>query len=608
MITRTSFAVAAFADVLVSCLLLFLGKPLALSQSAGFGVGVLLLALMTPRPARTAPVSMLGEYVGYVAVLLLALVLRSGLLALLLGRIGLGVQLALVLAAPAGLAVLRWYLTQLLAAETDEQRFRIFALGFVSFAFALRLVYAGCVELLPEETYYWNYSQHLDIGYLDHPPMVAWLTHVAVLTFGQNEFAVRAAPLFCGLLTTFFVQRLTRTLFGETAALGAMMLVQGLPFFFLAGMILTPDSPLTASWAAALYFLERALVAQRARAFWYAGLSLGAGLLSKYSILMLGAAAALFMLFDRTARQWWRRPIPYAAALLAFAIFAPVIVWNMQHDFASFAFQTSRRLAEAARFSLHKLIASVLVLITPTGVFALFRLLSARHDASGETARARHFLWAAVGLPLAVFFFFSLRHEVKLDWTGAPWVAALPLIALGMRERRALRRAWVVTVTLVLALIATGLLHLAVGIPGVPYSAKMELLPVGWRDLTARVLALSDEYHETHGETPVIVGLDRYAIASEVSFYGLLQGRRHLEVTSDHLFGGVGLMYERWTPAQQFEHRTLLLVSQKASDLSDAALNGHAESLGPLLPIEVRGNGRLIATVYSRFAFNYRAK
>jgi len=32
----------------------------------------------------------------------------------------------------------------------------------------LRLVYGGWVELMPEETYYWNYARHLDIGYLDH--------------------------------------------------------------------------------------------------------------------------------------------------------------------------------------------------------------------------------------------------------------------------------------------------------------------------------------------------------------------------------------------------------------------------------------------------------
>ena len=43
-------------------------------------------------------------------------------------------------------------------------------------------------------------------------------------------------------------------------------------------------------------------------------------------------------------------------------------------------------------------------------------------------------LQLAVLVPLAVFVLFSLRHEVKLDWTGAPWLAALPLIAGGLAD------------------------------------------------------------------------------------------------------------------------------------------------------------------------------
>ena len=49
--------------------------------------------------------------------------------------------------------------------------------------------------MMPEETYYWNYARHLSFGYLDHPPMVAWLIRAATAVFGQNEFGVRAGAL-----------------------------------------------------------------------------------------------------------------------------------------------------------------------------------------------------------------------------------------------------------------------------------------------------------------------------------------------------------------------------------------------------------------------------
>jgi len=143
------------------------------------------------------------------------------------------------------------------------------------------------------------------------------------------------------------------------------------------------------------------------------------------------------MTLDPTARRWLRRWEPYAAVCIAAAVFAPVLVWNAQHDWASFAFQTSRRLAEAPRFSLHRLVAAALVLLTPTGLLAAGAALAGGPPVQGSmssddsAARARRYLRVAVLVPLSVFAAFSLRHEVKLDWTGAPWAAALPLMAFG---------------------------------------------------------------------------------------------------------------------------------------------------------------------------------
>src|SRR6202022_5208006 len=98
------------------------------------------------------------------------------------------------------------------------------------------------------------------------------------------------------------------------AALAAVALAQVLPFFFLSGRLMTPDAPLTAAWAASLYYLERALVAGRSSAWWRAGFSLGIGALSKYSIGLLVPVTLGFMLWDRDSRRWWRRWEPYVAA------------------------------------------------------------------------------------------------------------------------------------------------------------------------------------------------------------------------------------------------------------------------------------------------------
>jgi dolichol-phosphate mannosyltransferase len=124
----------------------------------------------------------------------------------------------------------------------------------VGLAVVLKLIYAGRVELMPEEAYYWNYAQHLDIGYLDHPPMIGWLIAAGTAAFGDNPFGVRIGALCCGAIASVFIYRLTRDMFGETSGLVAVVLAQTLPFFFLTGILMTPDAPLTAAWAGRFTF------------------------------------------------------------------------------------------------------------------------------------------------------------------------------------------------------------------------------------------------------------------------------------------------------------------------------------------------------------------
>jgi dolichol-phosphate mannosyltransferase len=395
------------------------------------------------------------------------------------------------------------------------------------------------------------------------------------------------------------------------------VLAQLLPFFFLSGLLMTPDAPLTAAWAASLYYLERALVAGRSDAWWRAGLALGLGAISKYSIALLVPVTLVFMIWDRKSRRWWSRWEPYAAALVALAVFSPVIVWNAQHEWASFAFQTSRRLAEVPRFSLHKLLASALVLITPTGVTAVAAALlgpKPAPDAGGDAPRRQLFVNTAILVPLAVFAAFSLRHEVKLDWTGAPWVAALPLMAAGMifagrlsGLRAWIRAAWMPTLVTMLLIYGVGLQYLVLGLPGLGYSPHIELVPVGWPDLSGRILEIAAAIRRETGGDPVIVGMDRYAIASELAFYGAERTKTALPISSTHLFGGNGLMFERWAPAETENGKTLLLVAWDPADLDGEAIRSHTERLGPVEVEVLTRDGRFVRRYYYRVAYNYQA-
>jgi dolichol-phosphate mannosyltransferase len=609
---RIATVLTLLIDVLVFCALIGAGQSLRASNLYALAVGLALQWLFNKRRFDWR------QYLGMLLVALMALFLRGGVLALLTQRCGWLPQQAILPAAALGLGIVMQGFRYVISRTDAEPNWRGFAYGLIAFACLLRLVYAGSVELMPEETYYWLYSRHLDYGYLDHPPMVAWLIRIGTTLFGQTEFGVRFGALCCGAVTSVFVYRLTLNLYGAACALAALLLTQTLPFFFLAGFLMTPDAPLTAAWAASLYCLERALLGGRARAWWLAGIGLGLGMISKYSIALLVPVTFIFMLWDHPSRRWWRRPEPYIAAVLAAAIFSPVIIWNAQHDWASFAFQTSRRLAEAPKFTLHRLIASMLVLLTPTGFLALIGALTAKHsgeEATPQAVRRRRFLGLAILVPLSVFAAFSLRHEVKLDWTGAMSTAALPVLGFSLIAARstlsrfgaALKAAWPPTIVAMLLIYGAGLHYLVLGLPGVGFSKHIELAPVGWRDLSARIIKTAAQFRSESGGDVLIVGMDRYAIASELAFYGKDSLGSGMETVNNHVFGGMGLMYTQWMPAKAQDHKDLLILGYERGDLEDPAVAARVARLGPIEDDQLMRDGKLVRRYFYRRAYDYQS-
>jgi dolichol-phosphate mannosyltransferase len=616
--------IAALADLIIFIAAVRGGMRVADAHLVSFEVAAILIYfLQVRRPAVAAGRG--GDvrlHVHLLVVSLIAVFLRGAVLGMLTNVWGWPVQVSIVFAILATLAVTVPGYAFALRTTTwtigSGDHWRVTAVGLVAVSFLLRLFYIGQVELLPEDSYYWNYSQHLDLGYLDHPPMVAWLIWLGTHVFGNTEFGVRIGAVGCAAVATFFSYRLTRNLFGEATAMVALVLMQVMPFFFLAGLLMTPDAPLTAAWAATLYFLERALIAGQPRAWLLAGVSIGLGLISKYTIGMLVPVALLFVLLDAPSRRWLLRWEPYAALLIALLIFSPVVVWNAQHEWASFAFQTSRRLAERPRFSFHRLLISALVLLTPTGVLTLLASRFSRRPEADESADLRRrwlFLQLAVLVPLSVFVVFSMRHDVKIDWTGALWLGAVPALAASIIEfgkqgvdglRAWVHSAWGPTAIIMILLLGTGLHYLALGLPGVGYSDRLELVPVGWRDLGRQINGIAAQLRKQTGLEPVIVGMDRYELASQLTFYAGGHGRSVNETSSRNLFGAEGLMYGRWASSLEIGQRPLLLVAWDPHDMADELTVPHAATVGPMKEGFLARDGIGIRDFHYRIVTGYR--
>jgi dolichol-phosphate mannosyltransferase len=502
------------------------------------------------------------------------------------------------------------------------------ALAFCAAAAGLRLVYLGLPELMEQEAYYWNYAQHPALSYLDHPPMVAALIWEGTKLFGVTELGVRVGAFCCWFVTAFMSYRLTRRIFGTQAAVGTLMLLGVLPFYYGVGFLMTPDAPLLAAWSSLLYFSYRALVEGNTMSWLGVGASFGLGMLSKYTIALLGPGLLLYMLIDRRARARLLTPAPYAAALIALLLFSPVIVWNMQHEWVSFLFQSARRVAADPVFSTPRLIGHLTLMLTPAGVIgaALFLWRGNRIVKSAEVGNA-----AAVGprldrtylllvllvvLPFVVFLVISITREVKLNWTSPIWLALMPFLgwsvsASGCRlcpsGLKVMQVLWRFTVPLLITAIAVGMHYVTLGLPFVPHPPGPFL--IGWRGLAGEVEGIVEARERETGSRPIVVGMDHYQIASGLAFYRASIHRgdeaptatsRADETVGWHVFGRNARMYGWWFDPGELGGREMIAVATQEYRLEREFFEEGVVFDSDIRPLIARKDGQEVRRFYYR--------
>ncbi len=385
---------------------------------------------------------------------------------------------------------------------------------------ALRLLVAGLAPLSPDEAYYWIWSRALAPGFFDHPPMVALWIRAGTALAGDTRIGVRLlAPLAAALGSALLWRAAEDILPGRRAGVPAAALLNATLLLGVGAVTMTPDTPLLLFWCAALAAMGRLLRTGHG-AWWLAtGLAAGCAGESKYTALLLGAGLALWLLAVPDARRWLRTPWPWAGGALAAAVFAPDLLWNAAHGWASFGKQGGRTAdwhpAQALRFE-SELVAGQLALATPL-------VLAACVAGTWRAARAwpapGPALLAALTLPgAAVFLEHAAGDRVQANWPAILYPAAA--IAAGGLVRR-----WRPAVALGLALAVPVYLQAAVAPLPLPRALDPTLARLGgWPGLArqaagyATANATSDATLPDTSAPPLAA--DEYGLAAELAWQG----------------------------------------------------------------------------------------
>ena len=330
--------------------------------------------------------------------------------------------------------------------EAIRDRDWAIALGVLLVAALVRLVLGAIVPLVPDETYYWEWSRRLAPGYFDHPPAIALLIRGGTALLGDTPLGVRLLPQIAGLVATLACLRLAALLGGPVAARRAALVMVALPIAAIGLIVATPDAPLLMMAALTLLAMVQAVRADprgwSSFGWWIvAGVCLGLAFVSKYTAVLLPLGASIAMSSHRDLRPQLTRPGPYVAGLLAIAVTTPVVVWNARHGWASFAFQLNHGLRTGRGSPLPReldYVGGIALLATPI-VFALLAI------AVGRALRKRFgpepYLLGVIAVTWVAFFAYtSWRHRPEANWAAPALLAAVPLLALGDTMGRAISK------------------------------------------------------------------------------------------------------------------------------------------------------------------------
>ena len=312
-----------------------------------------------------------------------------------------------------------------------------------------------------DELYYIACSEHLDFGYVDHPPLIALLTWLTRALFGDSLPALRFFPALIGGATVFLTGLIVRTLGGgRFPQLLAALAVTISPIYFFLNTILTMNALDCLIWTLAAWLL--ALIVNRGERpgpennqmfsvpqLWLlVGLVLGVGLENKISILFFGFGLAIGLLLTSQRRHLLTR-WPWCASGIAFGIFLPHIIWQVVHGWPTLEFIRNASVYKNKPMSMLGFISAQILEIHPLNFFLL--LLGLYFFLFSRTGkRYRLFGW----MYLAFFALIVLRNA-KPYYVGPiyPLMIAGGAMAVGQMLAGA-RRGWLRAVVIIVFVVS----------------------------------------------------------------------------------------------------------------------------------------------------------
>jgi 4-amino-4-deoxy-L-arabinose transferase-like glycosyltransferase len=220
-------------------------------------------------------------------------------------------------------------------------------LGIAFFVAISHLLTATRYGIFRDELYYVACARHLGAGYVDHPPLIAWITWAVIHTLGSSLLALRLLPALASGLLVWMTGEITREWGGgRYAQMLAAVSIAPVPIYLILQHWLTMNAFEPLCWTALLWATSRVILRRDPR-YWVAvGLVVGLSLENKYSIIFPVTGLLLGLLLT-PERKWLKTPYFFAAITIAALLFTPNLLWLIHNGFPFLEFERHSRQSDS---------------------------------------------------------------------------------------------------------------------------------------------------------------------------------------------------------------------------------------------------------------------
>ncbi len=294
--------------------------------------------------------------------------------------------------------------------------------------FVINLLQAIFTGLHSDESYYWMFSQNLDWGFFDHPPMAPFFIFLGNAVF-PREIGVRIFMIILSTITfAIILNELNER--KDYRFLTIFMLSFPLMHTHIAGFLAIPDIPLLFFTLVFLILYKHFLKKPTWGISVLLGITIAAMIYSKYHAFLVIGFTLLSNMKLLKSKHF------YGVVIVSVLLLIPHALWQVNNDFPTFKYHLVER-AKPFQFKyILPYLTGIILVAGPISGILVYRNL---FKVKVETLFQRALIFNIIGF-ISLFFVMSFKNRIEIHWLAAiiPMLMFLtyPLIATDKKAKK----------------------------------------------------------------------------------------------------------------------------------------------------------------------------